>query len=138
MCHPRNPYTLAERSVLQIEAIMELLEVCFRTVVDDKFFQQIYSVVIGSCLSPIVSNIFTEHFEKLALGSAQHKPWMWLRYVDDTFVVWPDGPERLTKFPQTPQQFTTFPSSLEIELHSAIPFPDVLVIRKEKTLATKV
>jgi hypothetical protein len=38
-----NDDTWAERSVLQVEAIMELLEVCLRTTyfqVDDKFFQQ--------------------------------------------------------------------------------------------------
>jgi hypothetical protein len=83
-----NDDTLAERSVLQVEDIMELLEVYLRTTyfqVDDKFFQQ-------SSLSPIVSNIFMEHLEKLALDLAQHKPSVWLRYVDDTFVVWPHGP----------------------------------------------
>jgi hypothetical protein len=38
----RNDDTLAERSVLQAEAIMELMEVCLKTTyfqVDDKFFQ---------------------------------------------------------------------------------------------------
>jgi hypothetical protein len=35
-----------------------------------------------------MSNIFMEHFEKLALDSAQHKPSVWLWYVDDMFVVW--------------------------------------------------
>jgi hypothetical protein len=60
---------------------MELLEVCVRTTifqVDDRFFQQKDVMAMGSCLSPIVSNIFMEHFEKLALDSAQHKPSLWL------------------------------------------------------------
>jgi hypothetical protein len=38
-----NDDTLAERSVLQVEAIMEMLVVCLRATyfqVDDKFFQQ--------------------------------------------------------------------------------------------------
>jgi hypothetical protein len=30
-----------------------------------------------------------EHFEKLALDSAEHKLVLWLYYVDDIFVVWP-------------------------------------------------
>jgi hypothetical protein len=67
-----NNDTLAERSALQIEDIMELLEVCLRTTyfqVDDKFFQQKDGMAIGSSLSPIVSNIYMEHFEKLAVGS---------------------------------------------------------------------
>jgi hypothetical protein len=84
--------TLAERSALQVEAIMELLEVCLRTTyfqVDDKFFQQKVGMAMGSFLSPTVSSIFMEHFEKLALDSVQHKQSLWLRYVGDTFVVWP-------------------------------------------------
>jgi hypothetical protein len=80
-----------------------------------------------------------ENFEKLALDLAQHKPSLWLRYVDDTFVVWPHGPSRL-------QDFLSHLSSLrpsvqftmEIESDSAIAFLDVLVIRKETTLATEV
>jgi hypothetical protein len=60
---------------LQIEAIMELLEVCLRTTyfqADDKFFQQKEGMAMGSSLSPIVSNIFMEYFDKLALDSAKH------------------------------------------------------------------
>jgi hypothetical protein len=34
--------------------------------VDDKFFQQEDGMTMGSSLSPIVSNIYMEHFEKLA------------------------------------------------------------------------
>jgi hypothetical protein len=72
-----NDDTLAGRSVLELEAIMELLEVCLRTrhfQVDDKFFQQKEGMAMGSSLWPIVSNIFMEHCDKLALDSAQYKP----------------------------------------------------------------
>jgi hypothetical protein len=61
--------------------------------VDDKFFHQKDGVVMGSSLTFIVSNNMG-HFEKMALDSAQHKPFLWLRYVDDSFVVWPYDPER--------------------------------------------
>jgi hypothetical protein len=65
-----NIYTLVRWSVLQPEAIMELLEICLRTTylqVDDKFFQQKESMAMGSSQSPIISNIYMEHFENLAL-----------------------------------------------------------------------
>jgi hypothetical protein len=80
-----------------------------------------------------------KYFEKLSLDSAQHKPSLSLCYVDDTFVVWPHGPEHLQNFLSHLKclrpaiQFT-----MEIESESAIPFLDVLVIRKGPTLATKV
>jgi hypothetical protein len=44
-------------------------------------------MAIRSSLSPIVSGIYVENFEKLALDSAQCKPSLWLRYGDETFVV---------------------------------------------------
>jgi hypothetical protein len=96
-------------------------------------------MAMGSSLSPIHSNIFPEHSEKLALDSAQHKPSLWLQYVDDTFVVWPRGQEQL-------QNFLSHLNSLrhsiqftkKIQSGSAIPFLDVLVIRKGTTLANKV
>jgi hypothetical protein len=56
---------------------LELLDVCLRTTyiqVDDEFFQQKDGMAMGSSLSSVVSNIFMEHFEILALDSAQHKP----------------------------------------------------------------
>jgi hypothetical protein len=91
-----NDNTLAERSVLKVESIVELLDVCLRTTyfqVDDGFYQQKDGMAMGSSLSPIVSNIYMEHFEHLALDSAQDKSSLWLRYVDDTFVIWHHGAE---------------------------------------------
>jgi hypothetical protein len=67
---------------MQIEAIVELLEVCLRTTdfqTDNKFFQQRNGMAVGSSQSPIVNNIFTDHFEKLALDSAQHKTLLWFQ-----------------------------------------------------------
>jgi hypothetical protein len=81
---------------------MELLEVYLRTTyfqVGGKYFQQGDGMAMGSSLSPVVSYIYMEHFENLALDSTLHKPSLWLLYFDDTFAVWPHGPEQLQDFP---------------------------------------
>jgi hypothetical protein len=86
---------------------MELLEVCLRTTyfqVDDRFYQQKEGMAMGSSLSPVISNIYMEHFEQLALDSAQDKPSLWLRYVDDTFIVWPHGAEMIWNFLNHPNR----------------------------------
>jgi hypothetical protein len=39
-----------------------------------------------------------EDFEKRALELATHKPTCWFIYVDDTFIIWPHGQEKLAEF----------------------------------------
>jgi hypothetical protein len=79
-----------------------------------------------------------EHFENLALDSALHKPSLWLCYVDDTFVVGPHGPEQLQNFHRHLNSLRpTIQFTVEMESGSAIPFLDVLIIRKEMTVTTK-
>jgi hypothetical protein len=87
-----------ERSPLQVEDVMELLNICLTTAYfqfEDKFYQQKEGLGMGNSLSLVVNNIFTEHSEETALDTADHKPTKWLRYVDNTFVVWLHEPERL-------------------------------------------
>jgi hypothetical protein len=53
------------------------------------------NMTMGNSLSPVVSNIFMEHFAEIALDSADHKPAKWLKYFGDIFVAWPHGPAGL-------------------------------------------
>jgi hypothetical protein len=121
---------------------MELLEVCVRTTyfqVEDRFHQQKSGMAMRSSLSPIISSIFMEHFEQLALDSAPHKPAMWLRYVDDTFVVWPHGTEKLKEFlSHTNNLRPTIQFTLKTETGDSLPFLAVLVYRNGTALLTKV
>ena len=92
---------------------------------------------MGSCISPIVANIFMEHIEKAALMTFHTPPKLWLRYVDDTFCVLKK--EHMTEFHQHINsvchhiQFT-----MEEEHNLSLPFLDVLVTRHDKTLRTQV
>jgi hypothetical protein len=84
-----------------------------------------------SSILPIISIIFKENFEKMALVSAQYNPLLWLRYVDDKSVSWPHGPSSLEFFfnhlnsLRSSIQFT-----MEVQSDSAIHFLGVLVITK--------
>jgi hypothetical protein len=80
-----------------------------------------------------------ETFEQLALTTAQQNPKMWLRHVDDMFVIWPRGPVRLQEFLdhlsnlRPSVQFT-----METECNNTLPFLDVLITRRETSLITTV
>ena len=50
---------------------------------------------MGSYLSPVLFNIGMALFENRTFNTYINKPKLWLRYVEDTFVVWPHSREFL-------------------------------------------
>ena len=42
---------------------------------------------MGSLASPIVANLYIEYFERKALATTSTPSRLWMRYVDDTFVI---------------------------------------------------
>ena len=83
-----NDQDLQKRTSMTIQHIIRLLEFCLKSTsftFQGQHYQQMEGVAMGSPLSPIVANIFMEHFEQQALASAPHP--LWKRYVDDTFVI---------------------------------------------------
>jgi hypothetical protein len=99
-----------------------------------------------SSLSSVVSSIFillitlgTRRFEKLALDKAEQKLSLWLRYVDDTSVIWPHGLDCLQEFcNHISSLIPTIKFIMEIETDSANAFLDGLVIREGSTMNTKI
>ncbi|XP_072030191.1 uncharacterized protein [Amphiura filiformis] len=78
------------RTYLNAEQVLRLLKFCLNTtyfVFRGQFFKQNHGAAMGGPVSPPTCNLFIEQFKSLALESAPHPPRVWLRYVDDTFVV---------------------------------------------------
>ena len=82
---------LEERTGISIDNLMEMLTFCVETtyfgMVSD-IYRQEEGLTMGLPLSPVLANIYMEYFEEMALGSTSPKLSMWLRYVDDTFILW--------------------------------------------------
>jgi hypothetical protein len=76
---------------------------------------------------------------KVALHSTQYKPLLCLRYVDNIFVTWYHDLQQLQNFHSHLNSLrTSIEFSMEVEPDSAIHFLDVLLIRIETPLMTKV
>ena len=92
---------------------------------------------MGSPLSPVLVELFMEEFELDTIENADLRPNLWLRYVDDTFVVWPHGKTALQEFLlHLNSQHPLIKFTMEQEKNNTISFLDVQVTRKaDGTLA---
>ena len=96
----------------------------------DNHYQQLQDAAMGSSLSPVIANIFMEHFETTALQTLSQRPSLWLRYVEDTFVIWPHSRPDLDHFlAHINQHHPSIKFTMETEQNNSIPFLDVLVTK---------
>ena len=86
---------------MSASSVCRLTELCLRTTYfefDGDIYEQKDGAAMGSPLSPVLANIYMEMFEEEAIDSATHKSSFWVRYIDDTFVIWPHGRNKLQDF----------------------------------------
>ncbi|BFZ08010.1 hypothetical protein BsWGS_11049 [Bradybaena similaris] len=92
-------------------------------------------MAMGSPLSPILCNIFMAKLEEEVITRANFKPDLWLRYVDDTFVLWNHGTENLKEFlSHINNHNPAIQFTMEVEKQGSLPFLDVKVERDDNNL----
>lgn len=70
---------------------------------------------MGNCLSPILSNLYMEYFEKELLSSVANFEYTLFRYVDDIFAVITNSIEIPTFLTQFNKLSETINFKVEIE-----------------------
>ena len=87
---------------------------------------------MGSPISPVIANMFMEELEQTAITTDDFQPRDWLRYVDDTFVVWQHSQDKLQLFLE---HLNGLQSRIQFTMHQEkdgnIPFLDVEVSRQQ-------
>ena len=132
--------TLPQRTNMSIPQITSLLEFCLTNtyfLFQGKYYEQVQGAAMGPPISPLLANIFMEEFQVKALSSTP-TPSLWLRFVDDTFVInRAEHSQALLQHinSQDPhKQFTVEPTQ-----QGSLPFLDTLVtIEQDNMFSTSV
>ncbi|CAM5157467.1 unnamed protein product [Eretmochelys imbricata] len=64
----------------------------------DNVYLQISGTAMGTRMAPQYANIFMADLEQRFLSSRPLKPLLYLRYIDDIFIIWTHGKEALEEF----------------------------------------
>jgi hypothetical protein len=96
-------------------------------------YLQISGTAIGTMVAPSFGNRFLNEFEILHVYTYKKQPLVWLRYIDDVFMIWTHKIEDLNEFVE---HLNTRLPTIKFTMESSdqgIPFLDTMV-RKEGTM----
>ncbi|CAN7943058.1 unnamed protein product, partial [Ixodes hexagonus] len=88
-------------SLADNDCIVRLLELILNYnnfVFHNTHYLQIQGAAMGSKMSPNYANIFMGKFEESFVWSYTKKPVIYLRYIDDIFIIWNDTEDTLNSF----------------------------------------
>ncbi len=91
---------------------------------------------MGTPVAPTYSNIFMGWLEQQILDTFAHKPQIYLRYLNDIFIIWTHGKELLVNFIVHANQFhPTIKFTANIS-ETSLSFLDTLVTLDKNKLTT--
>ena len=125
---PRRPTT-------EILKLLELSLKCNDFEFNDQIYQQIKGCAMGKRFSPNFASIFMAEWEHEVLGKCAKQPLLYLRYLDDIFILWQHSRDDLDLFITTLNQHDP-----NIKLQPTISFDSVdfldVTVYKGPTLQT--
>ena len=105
--------------------------------INNKKYLQVDGVAMGSPPGPVLANIFMVELERNIIPTLSNDILLWKRYVDDTICF--IKLTAINKVLETLNSYhTNIKFAIEIESENKISFLDVLLIRSNKLISTKV
>ena len=91
---------------------------------------------MGTKMAPSYENLFMGVLEDRMINSYAYKPLVYLRYIDDIFMIWTEGEENLNGFLSHCNQINKDIQLEQVASKEKIPFLDVSVIYENGKLHT--
>lgn len=91
----RNPITKKDP-----QALLTLIDLVLKYnyfEFNNEYFLQIHGTSMGTPVAPTYANIFMGTLENKILANLPHKPTVYLRYIDDIFIIWEHGEQQFHK-----------------------------------------
>ena len=97
-----------------------------------EYYCQKFGMAMGNPLSPVLSNLYMEFFEKKLLANILPSNVVWFRYVDDVLCLWPVSEDLDSFLPQLNSLAPSIKFTVEVEDDCKLPFLDCLIHRVDK------
>ena len=90
----KPPYASANTVILLLTEVLTKNTFEF----NGKNYLQVGGTAMGTKLAPSYANIFMGMLEQKTIQSYHKEPFLWVRFIDDIFVIWTHGEQELIKF----------------------------------------
>ena len=126
------------------DLLLKILKLCLASndfLFHGNFWLQISGTAMGKIFAPSYANMFMAKMEQDFFHTTGYLPHLYLRYLDDIFIIWTEGSTKLESFLK---DFNNFHRSVKITHtthHESIDYLDVTVFKSTlhaKELSTKV
>ena len=121
--HYPPPYTDHDTVLKLLRLVLSLNNFTF----NGRNYLQIGGTAMGTKLAPSYANIFMGDLESTMLNQSTLEPYLWLRFIDDIFVIWTHGLDKLHEFHNSINAFhNTIKFTMEFSQEKIV-FLDTLV-----------
>ena len=86
------------RSHLKNESICDLMRMILTMnnfKFDNNYYIRLHGTAMGTRMAPAYASLFMGDLERKLLAQSPLKPFIWWRYIDNIFMVWTHGEEKL-------------------------------------------